>query len=128
LLKERTHRNFEWLKSVFKCGYIRHRPTGISDYTIVELAKVKEIPILLKPYVRLKQRQVNLGIKIIDELNTVKCPEDFLKVCRMVDYFGELNYSKKRKITSQDVKRFLEVHNYLAPVETDSVKDESHLL
>ena len=32
----------EWLKSIFKAGYIRHRKTGISDYTIVESKEVKK--------------------------------------------------------------------------------------
>ena len=33
----------EWLHGIFKKGYIRHRKTGISDYTIVGPDEVKSI-------------------------------------------------------------------------------------
>ncbi len=108
----------KWLKSVLRCGYIRHRQTGISDYTIVGASEVKNILVLLKPYVRLKSRQVDLGIRILKRLEKVSSPKEFLEICRMVDHFKDLNYSKKRKITSCEVKSFLEQHNYLTPVET----------
>ena len=32
----------EWLKENFGCGYIRHRKTGMSDYTVVESKEVKK--------------------------------------------------------------------------------------
>ena len=58
----------DWLKEIFKCGYIRHRKTGVSDYTIVESKEVRRILELLKPYVRLKKKQVVLGLEILDKL------------------------------------------------------------
>ncbi len=42
----------EWLKEQIGSGYIRHRKTGISDYTIVESNEVKRILTLLQPYVK----------------------------------------------------------------------------
>lgn len=81
----------EWLKNYFGCGYIRHRNTGMSDYTIVDSKEVSRILILLQPYVRLKKRQVELG----------------LEICKLVDKFKELNYSKKRKITYETVNNSL---------------------
>jgi len=58
-----------WLKGLFKSGYIRHRKTGISDYTIVESKEVKKILTLLQPYVKLKRKQVEelYRIKIVVE-------------------------------------------------------------
>lgn len=113
----------EWLKSQLKCGYIRHRKTGISDYTIVEPDKAREILLMLKPYVRLKLEHVKLGIEIIDLLNRVNTAKSFLKICRLVDRFKKLNYSKKRTITSENVESFLKQHNYLTPVETDPARE-----
>jgi len=49
-------RILEWLKEIFEVGYIRHRKTGISDYTIVESKEVRRILELLKPYVKLSLR------------------------------------------------------------------------
>src|SRR4030042_4231085 len=61
-----------WLKEIFGAGYIRHRKTGISDYTIVESKEVKKVLTLLKPYVRLKKRQVELGLEILNKLENNK--------------------------------------------------------
>ena len=97
----------EWLKEVFESGYIRHRKTGMSDYTIVESKKVKKILELLKPYVRLKKKQVELGIEILDKIKREKSKENFLEMCKLVDKFKELNYSKKRTMTYEVVKRSL---------------------
>ena len=97
----------DWLKNVFNCGYIRHRKTGISDYTIVEPKEVERILKLLQPYVRLKRRQVELGLEILERLKEVKSNQDFIKICKLVDRFSEINYSKKRTITSEVVNKSL---------------------
>jgi hypothetical protein len=85
-----------WLKEKFESGYIRHRKTGISDYTIVEQQEVEKILLLLKPYVILKKKQVELGLEILNKLKTKKSNKDFLEICELVDKFKDLNYSKKR--------------------------------
>lgn len=97
----------EWLKSIFEAGYIRHRKTGMSDYTIVESKKVKEILELLQPYVKLKKKQVELGLDILNKLENKKSNKDFLEICNLVDNFKYLNYSKKRTITSEVVSKSL---------------------
>ena len=91
----------EWLKSMFEVGYIRHRKTGMSDYTIVESKEVKKILQLLQPYVKLKKRQIELGLDILKKFEEKKSDKDFLEICKLVDNFKELNYSKKRTITSE---------------------------
>ena len=102
----------EWLKSYFGCGYIRHRKTGMSDYTIVDSKEVLRVLTLLQPYVRLKKKQIELGLEIFRKLQDQKSHEDFLQICRLVDGFKDLNYSKKRTITSH------KVNAYFTPVET----------
>ena len=96
-----------WLKEQFESGYIRHRKTGISDYTIVEFNKVKEILTLLQPYVRLKKKHIELGLEIINKLENKKTDSDFLEICKFVDKFKELNYSKKRTMTYEVVSKSL---------------------
>ena len=97
----------DWLKEIFKCGYIRHRKTGVSDYTIVESKEVRRILELLRLYVRLKKKQVELGLEILDRLEDKKTDLDFIEICKLVDKFGEMNYSKKRMITHDVVNKFL---------------------
>jgi len=94
----------EWIKNNFGCGYIRHRKTGISDYTIVDSKEVKKILLLLRPYVKLKKKQVELSLEILEKIENNK---DFLETCKLVDKFKELNYSKKRKITYETVSKSL---------------------
>jgi len=96
-----------WLKEIFGVGYIRHRKSGISDYTIVESKEVNKILLLLQPYVRLKKKQVELGLEILQKLEDKKSDKDFLEICKLVDKFKQLNYSKKRKITHEIVSKSL---------------------
>ena len=97
----------EWLRSIFGVGYIRRRKTGVSDYTIVESKEVKRILSLLQPYVRLKKKQIDLGLEIIHKLENKKSDKDFLEICKLVDKFEHLNYSKKRIITYETVSKSL---------------------
>ena len=97
----------EWLKKTFGKGYIRHRKTGMSDYTVVESKEVKKILSLLQPYVKLKKKQIELGLEIFQKLDLLKSDQDFLEICKLVDKFGELNYSKKRTITYEVVSKSL---------------------
>ena len=95
-----------WLKKIFKSGYIRNRKTGMSDYTIVEFKEVEKILLALQPYVKLKKKQLELGLKILRKLKSYKSPKEFLKICKLVDKFSQLNYSKKRIITSKVVENY----------------------
>jgi|TARA_Y100000310_G_scaffold276794_1_gene294198 hypothetical protein len=97
----------KWIKKIFGVGYIRHRKTGMSDYTIVESKEVKRILLLLKPYVKLKKKQIELGLDILNKIDNKKSNKDFLEICKLVDKFKELNYSKKRTITHKTVSESL---------------------
>ncbi len=112
-----------WLKQQFSSGYIRRRKTGISDYTIVEPGEVRRILELLEPYVRLKKEHVRLGLEILERLHLAEDATELVSLCRLVDRFQEINYSKKRTNTSAVVIDFLESRGYLAPVETDPEKE-----
>ena len=97
----------EWIKSIFGAGYIRHRKTGMSDYTVVESKEVQKILHLLRPYVKLKKKQIELGLEIIEKIGKKRSNQDFLEICKLVDKFRELNYSKKRTITYESVSKSL---------------------
>ena len=104
--KTRYAEILQWLKDYFGAGYIRHRKTGISDYTVVEPHEVGRILSLLLPYVRLKKKHAILGLQILQKLESAKSKEDFLKICKLVDKFGKINYPKKRTMTYKVVKDY----------------------
>ena len=68
---------------------------------------------------RLKKEHVRLGLEILEGLASRSDPTGLISLSRLVDRFRDINYSKKRTITSWDVEMFLKSHGYLAPVETD---------
>ena len=72
-----------------------------------EIYEVKRILKLLQPYVKLKKKHVELGLDIIKKLENKKSNQDFLEICKFVDKFKDLNYSKKRTITYETVSKSL---------------------
>jgi len=108
-----------WLKSNFKVGYIRDRRDDISEYTIVGFEAVEGVLKLLKPYLRLKKKQAELALEIINKTPLKKrkiyTPELLLELAKEVDKFIDLNYSKKRKNTSIEIENFLKSHKLLSP-------------
>ena len=100
-------------------GYIRDRDL-ISDYVLVETANVAKLLQQLQPFLRLKQKQANLILKIIEQLPSSRDSQDnFLKLCQLVDQVAELNDTKKRKHTAESVSAMLkELKENDVPVET----------
>jgi len=115
-----------WLKEQLIAGCLRRRGTGISDYTIVESSEVRRLLNELQPYVRLKRSQVRLGLEILDALPSATDPHRFLLLCRRVDEFRGLNYSKKRTVTSDVVEHELRLRGLLEP-QTNGVAELANL-
>jgi len=74
---------------------------------------------MLRPYVRLKSKHIDLGLKILERLPKVSDAALFIGLCQLVDGFREINYSKKRTVTCAVVRDYLETNDLLTPVETD---------
>src|SRR3989344_245940 len=75
---QKTSEILDWLKNYFGCGYIRYVKSGVSDYTVVEPKEVEKILLLLQPYVKLKKKQIDLGLEILNKLKIKKSDKDFL--------------------------------------------------
>jgi len=94
------------LHNVIKSGYIRDRKkSGVSDYVITEPRHVVRLLKELQPYLRIKKKQANLVIYMIEQLPAAKtCKQTFAKIAVIVDQISALNDSKTtRKITSSVV-------------------------
>ena len=107
--KTSNRHQLEWLKEVFRSGYIRDRNDGMTEYTIVGHEKVILILKSLEPYVRLKKTHIEVARKI-NKLLMDKTIESFIEAARLVDKFAQLNYSKKRKNTSKQLIKYLRQH------------------
>ncbi len=112
------HRSFlEWIQSVLEAGFIRERKDGMTEYSITEAQAVITVLSNLKPYIHLKRMQCSLVISVLQEMLSSKRiePAHFLKLAQQVDKFGELNFSKRRSIRSQQVEEYLRSRQLLIP-------------
>lgn len=113
---QKTSRNWflSWLKEKLgNLGYLRDRTDNVSEYTITSFSEVKQVLMVLLPYLRVKKVLGNLALSIIERKPQVKTKNDFLEVCNLVDKAVFYTDSKKRKITSKIVE-----DSWKLPVET----------
>lgn len=100
----------ESLKEMIGVGYIRLRNDGIAEYTIGDTGSMRDLINQIGSHLIFKKEQAVLLIRILDRKEKIKSGEDFLKIAKLIDRYKELNYSKKRKIGSEQVivsKKFI---------------------
>ena len=90
-------KNFDKVCSLIGFGYMRERKDGILEYTVGKLKDIDKLLSMIEKYVILKKEQVKLMRKILILITKVQNKKDFSKLMNLVNIFGELNYSKKRK-------------------------------
>ena len=105
------NKRYNWflknLQKDLKCGTIRTKPDGVTEYIITGANPVKDLLLQLKDSLVLKKRQANLVLEILEQKKEIKSKADFLEVCRLTDKVASLNYSKKRTITAEEVEKVL---------------------
>jgi hypothetical protein len=123
-----------WLLESFKeligAGTIRTRKGGsVSDYVLVEAANVAAILRQIRPFLRVKKKQADLVLRIIEQLPSAKeSLEQFYQVCKLTDQVSSLNDSKVKTNTYESVKATLSGNdNVPVPVETsdEALSEES---
>ncbi len=87
---------FEKLCQLVGSGYVRERSDGIIEYIIGKEATIREFLEAVQPYVLLKQKQVILMLEILAYRKMVTNEKEFAKLMKLIERFGELNYSKRR--------------------------------
>nr|AAL77583.1 unknown [Carteria lunzensis] len=109
----------EELQKEIGAGSVRDRDT-VSDYILTETSNVYKFLKDLQPHLRLKQKQANLVLRIIEQLPSSKASKEiFLELCNVVDHVATLNDTKKRKYTAEIVAAKLkELKECVVPVET----------
>ena len=107
-----------WLKHQLHYGYLRERNDGMMEYTIVGMKEVKEMLLLLSPFLRLKKALAQKVLELIASHPKRMNAKELLRMSRLVDATAAFNYSKKRTNTREVVLTFLKNTN-LFPVETE---------
>lgn len=88
-------------------GTIRDRG-NISDYVLTETKCVYSFLKQLSPFLRIKKRQADLILQIIEQLPSAKNSAPlFIELCTIVDQVSECNDSKTKKITAEVVAKEL---------------------
>jgi intein/homing endonuclease len=104
--KKRRH-HLEDILKIIGYGIVRDRGE-MSDYILAETRNVYSFLKQLSPFLRIKKKQANLVIKIIEQLPSSKSSAFlFIELCRLADQVAELNDSKKRNINAEVVIRQL---------------------
>ena len=98
------------IQNEIKKGNIRERNDEISELTLVGWQDVHWFLLQIKPFLRIKEKQANLVLKIIEQLPlTKKSPEKFLELCQLADQVANLNDSKMRTLTTSVVRERFQV-------------------
>lgn len=108
-------RVLEQIRQILGVGYLRQRKDGIVEYIIGDMPSIITTLSLVKPYLRLKQTQADIMLRIIREKQLVKTAEDFLELCSLIDQFQTLNYSKRRSHMRATVQQTLYDERLLTP-------------
>jgi hypothetical protein len=122
LTKRRIY--LEKLKDLIGVGYIRDRSlkaSQVSDYVITETKQVYLFLKMLTPFLRIKKKQADLVITIIERLPLAKDPHKFYELCQKVDQVAAFNDSKSRLITAEVVYANL----FLGPIRPSNKEQGS---
>ena len=89
---------FQEFYEFLKLGLMRKRNDGVMEITVGRIAELKQLIQVVKPYVRLKRKQLELLEKILETKEAVKDRESFSSLLKLIDGYRDLNYSKKRNV------------------------------
>lgn len=105
----------EGFQKLTKIGYLRDRNDGIVEYTIGDRSSIRKLVKWTLPYLKLKKKQAKLMLQILDKCEKIRSAKDFISVAKLIDRFGELNYSKRRTVNAAQVNNLLKNIGLLTP-------------
>jgi hypothetical protein len=100
----------------------------MSDLTITNREAIRDLLVRMDPSVIFKRKQVEHGLVLLAKLPPPRDPLGFLEVCKEIDGFATLNFSKARTVTSETVREAFVEMGLLAPVTTDSKEEARQLV
>lgn len=103
------------LQKKLNIGHLRKRNDGIVELIISDKKGLLWLIDQILPYLKLKKSQAILMKEILLIKENIKNAKDFLLLCKKIDSFEKLNYSKKRKYNSLYVEKELKKEGLLTP-------------
>jgi intein-encoded DNA endonuclease-like protein len=79
-------------------GSIRKRNDGVMEITVGRMAELLQLIEIVKPYTRLKRKQLELLEDILKAKEAVEDQKSFSNLLKLIDGYRNLNYSKKRNV------------------------------
>jgi len=95
------------IKEIIGAGYLRKRNDGITEYILGDVLSMSSLLKQITPYLIFKKKQARLFLQIIQKKTRVQTKKDFIALAQMIDSLEQLNYSKKRRITSKVIIKTL---------------------
>ena len=99
-----------WMQQVFSAGYVTQRNDGISELRINGFSKIHKILIVLEPYVRFKQVQLQAlksACEILQGDIRSLSEEQLLCVVNFVMIIQNENYSAHRKKSREEILKII---------------------
>ena len=79
-------------------GSMRKRNDGVMEITVGRMAELLQLIEIVKPYTRLKRKQLELLEDILRAKETVEDRKSFSNLLKLIDGYRNLNYSKRRNV------------------------------
>ena len=79
-------------------GSMRKRNDGVMEITVGRIVEILQLIEIVKPYTRLKRKQLELLEKILEAKQAVEDQKTFSNLLKLIDGYRNLNYSKKRNV------------------------------
>ncbi len=79
-------------------GLMRKRNDGVMEITVGRIAELLQLIKIVKPYTRLKRKQLELLEQILKAKGKVADKRSFSDLLKLIDRYRNLNYSKKRNM------------------------------
>ncbi len=111
----KSKQGLQLLQSRLKMGYLRERNDKIIEYTIGDQSSIISLLQKIIPFLIFKKQQAELMLKILSLKKTITTAKQFVQLAKLIDIFGDLNYSTKRKINAQMVRNHLLQKGILTP-------------
>lgn len=112
---QQSKKSLQEIQKMTGVGYIRKRNDGIEEYIIGDINSIREFLRVVSKFLIYKENQAKLMLEILNLKEKVKSSLDFLALCRLIDQFQQLNYSKKRIILAETVEITLKEKGFLTP-------------